>query len=298
MITFFRGIKEIKNFRKDYEDFKNKITTALEVHGIHLESAELSKAEKIAANAFGMSYERYQKVKQKPQIDPTLARVIDLEFGVYELKETIKTLQTTLDKEQVPAHLVLPVERTKTTKKPKPVKLQAVEEEVKKVKSELTQAKVKRLFEYRDGELYWKVDQGNKSKKGDKAHFYLNTAGYYYLYIPSKQKLYNVSRLIFLMFHGYLPEKISYIDNNSQNTRIENLRAATISQVKCSAKRPKSNSSGYKGVYLHKKKNKYIAQIKKNKKYYYLGSFYTSEEAYKAYCKAARKLHGEFARVA
>lgn len=100
------------------------------------------------------------------------------------------------------------------------------------------------------------------------------------------------------MFHGYLPEYVSYIDNNSQNTRIENLRTATCSQVKCSAKRPKNNSSGYKGVYLHKKKGKYIAQIKKNKKHYYLGLFKTPEEAHKVYCKAAKKLHGEFARVA
>jgi len=298
MITFFRGIKEIKNFRKDYEDFKNKITTALEVHGIHLKSAELSKAEKIAANAFGMSYERYQKVKQKPQIDPTLTRVIDLEFGVYELKETIKTLQTTLDKEQVPAQLVLPVERTKTTKKPKPVKLQAVEEEVKKVKSLLTQAKVKRLLEYRDGELYWKVAQGIKIKKGDKACFSLTNGGYFSLYIPSEQKTYMVSRLIFLMFHGYLPECVSFVDGNSRNTRIENLREATPSQISCHRKKPSNNTSAFKGVSFSQQVGKYKATIIKKKKSYHLGYFDTPQEAHKAYCKAAKKLHGEFARLA
>jgi hypothetical protein len=292
MITFFRGIKEIKNFRKDYEDFKNKITTALEVHGIHLESAELSKAEKIAANAFGMSYERYQKVKQKPQIDPTLARVIDLEFGVYELKETIKTLQTTLDKEQVPAQLVLPVERTKTTKKPKLVKLQAVEEEVKKVKSKLTQAKVKRLFEYRDGELYWKVDRV-RAKKGDKAG-----ANKRYKHILIEGQYYTCGRIIFLMFHGYLPEYVSYIDGNSLNTRIENLRAATASQIRCNAKRGINNTSGFKGVGFNKQVGKYKAAIVKKKKFYHLGYFDTPKEAHKAYRKAAKKLHGEFARVA
>lgn len=275
MIRFFKGIKRAADF-----------------FSIHPEG--LSFVTERRLKDLEASVSKWPRVIE----DGTFTRIINLEYNLYKLECTIQIIQEKLDKEQVPAQLVLSAEQTETIKKPKPLKLQNVEEEVKKVKSTLTQAKVKRLFEYRDGELYWKVDQGNKSKKGDKAHFYLNTAGYYYLYIPSKQKLYNVSRLIFLMFHGYLPEKISYIDNNSQNTRIENLRAATISQVKCSAKRPKSNSSGYKGVYLHKKKNKYIAQIKKNKKYYYLGSFYTSEEAYKAYCKAARKLHGEFARVA
>ena len=274
MIRFFQGIKRAADFFSIHPDGLSFVTER------RLKDLEAS-------------------VSRLPKAisDRNFTSIMNLEYDIYELKETIKTLQSTLDKEQVPAQLVL-AEQAKTVRKPKALKLQAVEEEVEKVKSTLTQREVKRLFTYRDGELYWKVDQGNKSKKGDKAHFYLNTAGYYYLYIPSKQKLYNVSRLIFLMFHGYLPEYVSYIDNNSQNTRIENLRTATCSQVKCSAKRPKNNSSGYKGVYLHKKKGKYIAQIKKNKKHYYLGLFKTPEEAHKVYCKAAKKLHGEFARVA
>jgi len=299
MIRFLKGLKEIKSICADYKDFKTTITAVLEAYGIHLQLSELSISEKKAADAFGLSHSIYRKLQIKQEVIKEHANsMLHLGGELFEIKQEIKNIQDKLaNKENTPTS-ILSLEQAKTSKKPKVAKLQAVEEKVKKVKSKLTQAKVKRLFEYRDGELYWRVDQGNKSKKGDKAHFYLNTAGYYYLYIPSKQKLYNVSRLIFLMFHGYLPEKISYIDNNSQNTRIENLRAATISQVKCSAKRPKSNSSGYKGVYLHKKKNKYIAQIKKNKKYYYLGSFYTPKEAHKAYCKAAKKLHGEFARLA
>ena len=282
MIRFFQGIKRAADFFSIHPDGLSFVTER------RLKDLEASVS-------------RLPKAIE----DRNLTRIINLEHESYknfcELEQIVERIVTilekTLDKKEVSTQS-LAVEQAKTTKKPKALKLQAVEEEVEKVKSTLTQREVKRLFTYRDGELYWKVDQGNKSKKGDKAHFYLNAAGYYYLYIPSKQKLYNVSRLIFLMFHGYLPEYVSYIDNNSQNTRIENLRTATCSQVKCSAKRQKNNSSGYKGVYLHKKKGKYIAQIKKNKKHYYLGLFKTPEEAHRVYCKAAKKLHGEFARVA
>ena len=53
------------------------------------------------------------------------------------------------------------------------------------------------------------------------------------------------------------------------------------------------NNSKYKGVYL--RKNRWIAQIAQHKKVKHLGSFDTPEEAHKAYCKAGKKLHGEFA---
>ena len=197
-----------------------------------------------------------------------------------------------MDKEQVPAHLMLPLKQAKTSKKRRVIKLKAVKEEVKAVKSELTQNKVKRLFEYRDGELYWKVDRV-KAKKGDRAG---TTKGYKYVFIDGWH--YTVGQVIFLMFHGYIPERVSYIDGNCRNTRIENLRKATQSQINCSAQKRKDNTSGYKGVCLHKQTGKYIAQITKNKKQYNLGLFDTPHEAHKVYCKAAKKLHGEFARVA
>ena len=227
--------------------------------------------------------------------DRNFTSIMNLEYDIYELKETIKTLQSTLDKEQVPTQLVLPAKQAKTVRKPKSVKPQSVEEEVKKVKSLLTQAKVKRLFEYRDGELYWKVDAGigGRIKKGTKIG---TTSGYKAVSINNQS--YTAGRIIFLMFHGYIPERVCFIDRNPQNTRIENLRAATISQMKCGSKKRKDNNSGYKGVYFHYKTNKYIAQIQKHQKRYNLGYFDTPKDAYKAYCEAAKKLHGEFARVA
>jgi len=226
--------------------------------------------------------------------DRNLTSIMNLEYDIYELKETIKTLQNTLDKEQVPTQLVLPAEQAKTFKKPKAVKLQAVEETVKKVKSKLTQAKVKRLFEYRDGELYWKKSVGTV-KKGDEAGSMSSTG---YKKVGIDKNAYQYGRIIYLMFHGYLPECVSYIDSNPLNTRIENLREATKSQICCHKKKLSNNTSAFKGVSFNTQVGKYKAAIVKKKKLYHLGYFDTPQEAYKAYCKAAKKLHGEFARVA
>jgi len=270
MIRFFQGIKRAADFFSIHPDGLSFVT---ERRLKDLE-ASVSKLPKAIS-------------------DRNFTSIMNLEYDIYELKETIKTLQSTLDKEQVPS--VSKVKPVKTTRKPKALKLQKVEEEVEKVKSTLTQREVKRLFTYRDGELYWKVDAGigGRIKKGTKIG---TTSGYKAVSINNQS--YTAGRIIFLMFHGYIPERVCFIDRNPQNTRIENLRAATISQMKCGSKKRKDNNSGYKGVYFHCKTNKYIAQIQKHQKRYNLGYFDSPKEAYKAYCKAAKKLHGEFARVA
>ena len=230
--------------------------------------------------------------------DRNLTSIINLEYDIYELKETIKTLQSTLDKEQVTAQLVLPAERTKTIKKPKPLKLQAVEEEVKKVKSTLTQSIVKRLFDYKDGELYLKIDRGNGIKEGIKVSFLAKAGSSVKKYVFINGSKYSAGRIIYLLCYGYLPELTAYKDGNPFNTKIENLRPATNSQINCHSRKYQNNTSGYKGVYFYKKGNNYTAQIVKRGKHYYLGTFNTAEEAHKAYCKAAKIIHKEFARVA
>ena len=230
--------------------------------------------------------------------DRTLTRIINLEYDIYKLERTIEIIQEKLDKEQGPLQLALPVEQAKTNRKRKDINLQAVEEQVKTVKSKLTQAEVNRLFEYRDGELYWKVNRSKRIKKGDKAGYCTGRQTGKQKFVGIKGKGYPCGRIIFLMFHGYLPERVSFIDTNPLNTRIENLREANPSQVACYAKKQKNNTSGYKGVYFHKNTNKYAAQIIKKGKSHFLGIFATPKEAHKAYCKAAKILHKEFARVA
>lgn len=83
---------------------------------------------------------------------------------------------------------------------------------------------------------------------------------------------------------------------NGLDNRKSNLRIVTHKQNMQNRKIHKNNKSGYKGVYK-KKCGTYLAQIRANKKKYYLGSYPTAAEAYTAYCEASEKYHGDFGRV-
>lgn len=106
-------------------------------------------------------------------------------------------------------------------------------------------------------------------------------------------------RVAWLLHYGSWPEKglcVDHINGDRADNRIENLRQATYKENFTNRKKPKNNTSGYKGVC--KDGSKWRASICKDRKSYTLGTFNTPEEAYDAYCRAAAKLHGEFARTA
>lgn len=303
MIRFFQGIKEIKNFREDYEDFKNKITASVETTRALYYRDGLRVGEKIAKEIKDSVTLQIKKFKEEFDDNKLIVASINSKERFHALSMRLDDLEKALHKafskleehtSQSPNQLTIPVEQVKSTKKPKPLNPQSVEEEVKKVKSRLTQAKVKRLFEYRDGKLYWKKSLG-RVKKGDEAG---SMSGKGYKQVGIDKNVYRYGRIIYLMFHGYIPECVSYIDSNRLNTRIENLREATPSQISCHKKKLSNNTSAFKGVSFHKQVGKYKAAIVKKKKSHHLGYFDTPQEAHKAYCKAAKKLHGEFARVA
>lgn len=88
----------------------------------------------------------------------------------------------------------------------------------------LTQTEAKNVFEYKDGELYWKHNL-RSVKKGDKAGTIATSpSGNKFKKIRYAGKSYKVAYIIFLIFHGYMPKRISFIDKNPLNTRIENLK--------------------------------------------------------------------------
>ena len=75
----------------------------------------------------------------------------------------------------------------------------------------------------------------------------------------------------------------------------ENLRPATRQEQQYNKRKPRHNTSGFKCVFLNKKLKKWQSYITVNKKRIHLGLFKTPEDAYAAYCKAARKYYGNFA---
>jgi endo-alpha-1,4-polygalactosaminidase (GH114 family) len=57
----------------------------------------------------------------------------------------------------------------------------------------------------------------------------------------------------------------------------------------------RENTSGYKGVYLDKVRNKWVASTKINNKKIFIGRYDNIKDAARAYNKVIKTLHGEFA---
>jgi len=156
----------------------------------------------------------------------------------------------------------------------------------------LTQDQVKDLFEYRDGELYWKINKGTVkigSKTGSLHH-----SGYRFTQI--NKKTYLLHRIIFLYHHGYLPQYIDHIDNNKINNKIENLREATRSQNGFNTRISKTNTSGIKGVNWSKSSKKWEVRVQINNKRKCIGIYADIELAELVATEARNKYHQEFAR--
>lgn len=144
------------------------------------------------------------------------------------------------------------------------------------------------------GILTWKVPSSNRAKVGAPAG-YLNKLGY--IRVRIGDCLYMASRLAWLHHYGEWPsETIDHINGNTADNSIANLREVNDSQNQANQKRSRSNVTGYKGV-GRKSCGKYAAVITVNRKAIYLGRFSTPELAYAAYCEAARKYFGEYARL-
>lgn len=165
--------------------------------------------------------------------------------------------------------------------------------------NELSQDLLRELFDYRDGELYWKVRKAYQIKIGDRAGT-PGEDGYRRIIIDGKQYL--THRLIFLWHHGYLPKELDHIDGNPADNKISNLRKSThqeniMNQKKTKIINGKPTSSRFKGVYLHKPTKKWVAYIWIDDKQKNLGYFTFEIEAALTYNKAAIKWFGEFARL-
>jgi len=92
---------------------------------------------------------------------------------------------------------------------------------------------------------------------------------------------------------------VDHINHNGLDNRKANLRPATLIQnVRNRAKyNNRAYGSKYKGVIWHKEHKLWQAQIRVNRKPIFLGSFKNELQAAKAYDKAAKKYHGEFAAL-
>ena len=156
----------------------------------------------------------------------------------------------------------------------------------------ITQELIKELFDYRDGELYWKVRNSSRTQIGDKAGTLHHTG---YLQTRINGKIYKNHRMIFLYHHGYLSEFIDHIDGCRSNNRIENLREASLSQNQHNKKINKNNTSGVKGVCWNKQAKKWLVRLDVDGKQKYFGYYHDIEVAKFIAETMRHKYHKEFA---
>lgn len=88
--------------------------------------------------------------------------------------------------------------------------------------------------------------------------------------------------------------EVDHINQDGLDNRKSNLRIVSRWQNATNIGIRSSNTSGVKGVYFHKKRNKWVARIHYEGKYKYLGTFGTIKEATKVRKEAEQKYHKGF----
>jgi len=149
-------------------------------------------------------------------------------------------------------------------------------------------------FDPETGYFVWKKRTAQKIKIDQIAGQVRNDG---YIVISLDNNIYLAHRLAWFHYFGCWPQDgIDHIDGNPSNNRISNLRNATSSQNHGNMKMFSTNTSGVRGVSLHRT-GKWIAEVWHQRRKIYLGLF-DSKEAAGAVCRAERlKRFGKFARV-
>lgn len=144
-----------------------------------------------------------------------------------------------------------------------------------------------------EGEVFWKKTPSQRVKLNQEAGS-LSGNGYWHIGLINKNL--KRSRLIFFYVHGYLPEVVDHINGNTQDDRIENLRACSPSENMMNQKLREDNTSHFKGVSWSKAVKKWHAYINKGGKRKHLGYFTDKESAAAAVKKEREVLHAGFIR--
>lgn len=156
----------------------------------------------------------------------------------------------------------------------------------------MDQQKALQVFEYRDGQLFWKEPTNpSKTPIGSLAGT-VSKRGY--VHIQYNRKIYKAHQLVYLMFYGKFCALLDHINGVLVDNRVENLRPATVQQNQKNAVRRVDNSSGVKNVSWHKRIGKWGVQLCLNKKIRHFGYYADLELAELVAIEARTKFHGEF----
>lgn len=95
-----------------------------------------------------------------------------------------------------------------------------------------------------------------------------------------------------LVMNAVKGDIVDHINRNKLDNRRCNLRL--VSSLENNMNRANLSHKKYKGVFWHKRKNKFCAQLGVSNKRIWLGTFTDEIEAAKAYDKAANEIYGKF----
>lgn len=162
-------------------------------------------------------------------------------------------------------------------------------------------------YDPKTGRLFWRwrpashfkreQDQKAWNVKWAGKEAFNGTDGKGYLRGTIDGQRFSAHRIIWTMMTGEPPVyDIDHIDGDKLNNRFSNLRHVPHADNMKNLRLAKNNKSGFKGASFSTARQMWCAQIRINKKQTFLGAFHTPEEAHAAYCEAAAKHYGEFAR--
>ena len=140
--------------------------------------------------------------------------------------------------------------------------------------------------------------RGAGKRFGKPAAQWRNENGYVLISLGRRWR-FRAHQLAWLYMTGEWPSgDIDHVDGDRANTKWANLRAATRSQNLANSCLKTTNTSGIKGVSWDTKRGLWRSQISNQGRRHFLGRYASKDEAAAAYECAARKLYGEFARMA
>jgi len=154
----------------------------------------------------------------------------------------------------------------------------------------ITQSELKKHFHYNpDTGAFTRNKALNfKHKKGAYVGF-ISKRGC--IVIGFKGNQYKAHRLAFIYMEGGIDSglQVDHINGRPTDNRWDNLRLVTQAENSRNCKLPSNNTSGAIGVWRRSADGKWNAEIKKNRKKIYLGSFVNFEDAVKVRKEAEKK---------
>lgn len=144
------------------------------------------------------------------------------------------------------------------------------------------------MYDPVSGWLHWRQAPCNAIPAMSRAG-HISAEGYVRIKYGSRR--YMAHNLIWTLITGSSPTTlIDHRDTDGTNNRFENLRESSVSQNM--ANRGRGRGAYKRGVRLHRNGYRWYAVFRRT----HLGMFDTENEAHAAFCAAALREYGEFAR--